>query len=201
MRMLNNASITAKSLISTLVGALVLIGMAMLAITSSLEFQRQNDVQNEAGAVMNQARDAWIDLSRGQAALYRAINLKAQNVEVRIVRAAKDEFSGASDRAKSGLAGMKLGDLPIDPSLARKAARAVEQYAGAAGQAASFVEEDAFNATMFMTDVEQKFAAAQKEVSALVQATIVLDGAIDDRMAAMMHTRLVAIVASACVCS
>ena len=77
-------------------------------------------------------------------------------------RAAKDEYSEASGRAKTGLAAMKLGDLAIDPSLARKAAQAVEEYAGAAGQAASFVEEDAFNATMFMTDAEQKFAAAQQ---------------------------------------
>ena len=46
----------------------------------------------------------------------------------------------------------------------------------AAGQAASFVEEDAFNATMFMTDAEKKFAiAAQQDVSTLVVTAIELE--------------------------
>ena len=53
-------------------------------------------------------------------------------------------------------------------------------------QAASFVEEDAFNATMFMTDAEQKFAAAQQNVSTLVAAAIELQDALDQQMTALM---------------
>jgi methyl-accepting chemotaxis protein len=199
MRLLNNASIMLKSLISIMIGALVLIGMAGLAITSFLEFQHANAVQNDASALLGQAREAWTDLARSQAALYRAINLKSQNVEVALVRAAKTEFTEASDRAKHDLAVMKLAGLSIDPQIASKAVQAVEQYAGAATQAASFVEDDAFNATMFMTDAEQKFAVAQKDVAALVRATIQVDDAIGEQMAAMMHARLVAIMITACV--
>ena len=193
MKRLNNLSITGKSLISTMIGVLVLVGMGWLAISSFIEAQRANDEQSVATEMMSQARDAWIDLARGHAALYRAINLKSQNVEVALVRGAKNEVVQAIDRAKKSLASLKVTGLPIDPQLVTKAAKAVGDYGGAAGQAASFVEEDAFNATMFMTDAEQKFVGAQQDVSTLVAAAIELESAVDEQMTAMMHARLVTI--------
>ena len=81
---------------------------------------------------MSQARDAWIDLARGQAALYRAINLKSQNVEVALVRAAKNDAVQAIDRAKKSLASLKTAGLSIDAQLVTKAAKAVGDYADAA---------------------------------------------------------------------
>ena len=197
MKWLNNLSITGKSLISTLLGVLVLLVMAWLAISSFSEAQRADDEQGAATEVMSQARDAWIDLARGHAALYRAINLKSQNVEVALVRGAKNDAVQAIERAKKSLASLKTSGLSIDAQLVTKAAKAVGDYAGAALQAASFVEEDAFNATMFMTDAEQKFAGAQQDVSTLVTTAIELDGALDEQMTAMMHARLVTIAIGA----
>ena len=81
-------------------------------------------------------------------------------------------------------------DLPIDGQLAAKATKSVADYAGAAEQAATFVEDDAFNATMFMSDAEQKFAAAQQDVSTLVTTAIELEGALDEQMVAMERSRL-----------
>jgi methyl-accepting chemotaxis protein len=197
LKLMNDASITLKSLISAPIGVLVLVGMAGLAISGFVEAERADEAQGAATTLMSHARDAWIDLARGHAALYRAINLKSQNIEVAIVRAAKNDAGQAIDRAKKALASLEISKLPIDPHLATKAANAVGDYAGAAGQAASFVEEDAFNATMFMTDAEQKFAAAQQDVSTLVATTIELEGALDEQMTAMMHARLVAIAIGA----
>jgi len=199
LKPLNNASITVKSVVSTLIGALVLAAMAWLSISSFVEVRSAHEEQRAAVDLMSQARDAWIDLARGQAALYRAINLKSSNVEVALIRAAKNDSSQAIDRAKQSLATLKLAGLPIDAQLATKAATAVDAYAGAAGQAASFVEEDAFNATMFMTDAELKFAAAQQDVSTLVATTIGLAGVLDKQMTAMLHARLLAIAIGACI--
>jgi len=89
IKLLSNASITVKSLLSTLIGVLVLIAMAAVSISSLTEIRAADDMQGAAIALMSQARDGWIDLSRGQAALYRAINLKSQNVEVALVRVAR----------------------------------------------------------------------------------------------------------------
>ncbi len=190
MKLLNNLSITAKSLISTLIGVIVVIGMAGLAMSSFLSFQSANGLQGSSTALMSDARDAWIDLARGQAALYRAINLKSQNVEVGIVRNARNDATQSISRSRQRLASIRTGGLPIDSQLVTDAAKAVDAYAGAAMQAASFVEEDAFNATMFMTDAEQKFGVAEQKVSGLVAAAVDLDTAIDEHIAAMMRSRL-----------
>jgi hypothetical protein len=115
--MANNLSITGKSLISTLLGVLVLLVMAWLAIASFIEAQRADDEQGAATEVMSQARDAWIDLARGHAALYRAINLKSQNVEVALVRGAKNDAVQAIDRARKSLASLKTTGLSIDTQL------------------------------------------------------------------------------------
>jgi methyl-accepting chemotaxis protein len=197
MKLLNNASITLKSLISALLGVVVLIGMAGLSITSFIELRSADEQQSAAVDLMSQARDAWIDLARGHAALYRAINLKSQNVEVALIRAAKNEATQSIDRARKTLASLKLAGLPVDAQLVTKAVKAIGDYAGAAAQAASFVEEDAFNATMFMTDADQKFGSARQDVSTLVATTIGLASAVDEQMTAMMHARLVSIAISA----
>ena len=190
MKLLNNLSITAKSLISTLIGVLVVIGMAVLAMSSFIAFQTANDLQNESTGLMTDARAVWIDLARGQAALYRTINLKSQNVEVGLVRKAKDDALQAIKRSQQKLASLKPGGLKIDGQLATDASKALDAYSGAAMQAAGFVEDDAFSAMMFMTDAEQKFGEAEQKVSNLVTEAVELDDAIDQQMTSMMHTRL-----------
>ena len=189
MKLLNNLPITGKSLISTVLGALVVVGMAGLAVSSFSAFQAANDTQGKSTELMNQGRDAWIELARGQAALYRSINMKAQNVEVGLVRAAKSEATTAIGRARQKLAKLDTAGLVVDGQIVSDAVKAVEDYAAAALQAASFVEEDAFNATMFMTDAEQKFAAAEGKVSGLVATAVEIDDAFDKQMAGLMSAR------------
>jgi methyl-accepting chemotaxis protein len=190
MQLLNNLPITAKSLISTCISALVVIGMAAVAISGFSAFQAANNLQGTSTDLMSNARGAWIDLAHGQAALYRAINLKSQNVEVNLIRNAKNDATQAINRSRQKLASLKLDGLPIDSQLAIEAAKAVDAYSSAAMQAAEFVEEDAFNATMFMTDAEQKFGTGEQKVSNLVVASVDLDDAIGQQMSAMMHARL-----------
>ena len=108
MKLLNNASITTKSLTSTLIGVLVLVGTAVLAISSFVAIQRADEEQGVATALMSQARDVWIDLACSQAALYRAIVLKTENVEVARVRGARDDATQASARARTALASLRM---------------------------------------------------------------------------------------------
>jgi hypothetical protein len=193
MRLLNDASITAKSLISTLVGAIFLVAMAAVAIVSLVEIQHANDAAGRASAMRAGARGAVGDLARGHAALYRAINLKSQNVEVRIVRVARTDFSQAIDSAKSGLGAVRLTGLPIDPQLLTDAVKAFDQYAEAANQAASFVEDDAFNATMFMTDAQQKYDIALQSAAALLKAGSAVAAVMEDQSDAAVRNALLVI--------
>ena len=168
---LNNASITTKSLIATLIGVIAVGAIAGLATTSLLRIEHSAAASGAAVTARSQARSVMGDLSHAQASLYRAINLKAQNVEVALVRASKNDSISTLEVARKLLEGLKSSDAGIDVALTAATAKAVDAYADAAKQAASFVEDDAFNATMFMTDAEQKYAAAEQQVDVLLAAS------------------------------
>jgi methyl-accepting chemotaxis protein len=197
MRLLNDASITAKSLMSTLIGAVTLVGMAVLAILTLLDIQRTNATAATAATLRTNALIASSDLSRGHAALYRAINLKSQNVEVGLVRAAKQDFVEAMGGAKETLASLRTDESAIDRQLTSNAVKAFGEYASSSDQAASFVEEDAFNATMFMTDAEQKYDAAQKAAVALLKEGSALADAREEQSRIVVGDALLVIPLSA----
>src|SRR5215475_10525470 len=123
MKLLRNLSITAKSLISTMIGLLVVIGVALLAIISFSAFQSANDLKGLSTGLINDARDGWTDLARAQSSLYRAINLKSRNVEVGLVRKAKVEATQSIKRSQYRLASLKLGSLPVEHQLVSDAAK------------------------------------------------------------------------------
>ena len=197
--MLNNISITAKSLVASSLSAIAVAAMVALFFWSAADFKRADASRTAAVALMSRARDAQIEFARSHAALYRAITLKAQNVEVAIVRAAKQEALSASDRAKNIVHSLQIGGLPITPGVAEKAAIALDSYIGAAAQAASFVEDDAFNATMFMTDAEQKFGVADKDIGDFVAATVALHTATADAAEAASRKSTIAVSVGALI--
>jgi methyl-accepting chemotaxis protein len=177
MKTLNNISITAKSLIASSLSAVTVMAMVALFLWSSGEFKRADAIKSAAVTLMSQARDARTEFARGHAALYRAITLKSQNVEVAIVHAAKIEALHAIEQAVTIMHSVQASGLPLEAGVAEKARDALDAYAKAAVQAADFVEEDAFNATMFMTDAEQKFEVADKDIASFVSATVALHAA------------------------
>ena len=195
MRFLHDAPVTRKSLAVTLVSGTILLCIAALAISGFLAVHRAGELQRAATSLRSTAGDAWLDMARGHAALYRAINLKAQNVEVRLVRTAKDEAARENAQARRRLDSLQGAGLPIDRGLIDRALKAVDAYGKAAQAAASFVETDAFNATMFMTDAEHKFGVAQQEFSALLTATGALSTRQDRAMSTLLDQRLVMVAA------
>jgi len=174
-------------------GALALIGIAALVVFTLRDLQHTNEATAAAARLRSEIRTSWAELSQAHAALYRAINLKSQNVEVALVHKAKGGFTDGIGRARQTLAAARGAGVPVDPKLVASTAEALEHYADAAGQAASFVEEDAFNATMFMTDAEQKYDIAQHAMADLLAASAVGAEAMDQRMRALLHDDLIVV--------
>lgn len=172
MKVLANLSIRAKALIVSSLSAFAVIVMVALFTWNVVEFRQADAVKGAAVALMSQARDARTEFTRGHAALYRAITLKSQNVEVGIVHAAKVEALQAIDQARTIMISLQGSSSPIDHQTMDNASAALAAYADAAKQAADFVEDDAFNAAMFMTDAEQKFAVGDNELGGFVAATV-----------------------------
>ena len=168
VKSLNNASITVKSLISTLSGVLVVLALAGLATFSLMAVRDARDAADGAVMLRAGARSVEAALAGGQSALYRAINLKSQNVEPALVHTANAKAEQAIAATHQAMAALHVDGVAIDPQLLATAAKSIDAYAAAASQAAGFVEEDAFNASMFMTDAEQKYAIADRDVAALL---------------------------------
>src|SRR6516164_6686229 len=100
MKILGNMSIRTKALVASSLSAVAVIVMVTLYLWSVVQFRQADAMKSAAVALMSQARDARTEFTRGHAALYRAITLKSQNVEVPIVRAAKIEALQAIDQAR-----------------------------------------------------------------------------------------------------
>ena len=93
------------------------------------ERQSLRRVQGLSTELMNQGRDALIDLARGEAALYRSINLKSQNVEASLIRAAKDDSTQSIKGSHEKLAALKLEGLSLDRQILSDAVNAIDAYA------------------------------------------------------------------------
>src|SRR5579875_2130794 len=111
MRALNNLSITAKSLLASLLGAIVVLGMVGLFGWSYVEFQKANDMTALSVAGVGQAREARTDFSRAHAALYRPIErgVRAREIGSRFARLAH-----ARDRQGGHVVG--LLELDVAPA-------------------------------------------------------------------------------------
>jgi len=178
MKFLVNVSITAKSLIASAVGALAVIGMAALFLWVYGVLERSSALEHAAVQLMSEARDTRAEFSRVHAALYRAISLKSQGVETPIVHRAKEEAVRALGNAQHSMAGLSADGLPIDAKLIDKARTALGEYASSTKNATDAVEEDAFTATMFMTDVELKFGVADHDIADFLAAAVAAHDAV-----------------------
>jgi methyl-accepting chemotaxis protein len=197
MKLLVNASITAKSLIASSLSAVAVLGMVGLFLSVYGSFERSSVLKDAAVALMSEARDTRTEFSRAHAALYRAISLKSQNVEVAIVRVSKEEALRSVAQARQTVAGLKPAGLPLDPALIDKARAALEAYANAAKAATDVVEDDAFTATMFMTDAEQKFGIADQDITAFVKAAVAAHDAVQAQASEALRAGLVTIAIGA----
>src|SRR5438105_5420982 len=143
MKIIGNMSIRAKALVASSLSAVAVIAMVALFMWSVDELRQADEIKNEAVTLMSQARDARGEFTRGNATLYRAINLKSQNVEASIVRSVKVEAMQAIEQAKTIMGSLQSDLVPLDREMMEGPRAALGIYAQAAKQAADFVEEDA----------------------------------------------------------
>jgi len=197
MKLLVNASITAKSLVASSLSAVAVIGMVALFHWVDGAVERSSAMKDAAVALMGQARDTRAEFSRAHAELYRAINLKSQGVEAKIVHAAKEEAVRSLANAERNMAGLSAAGLPIDAALVDKARTALADYASSTKNATDAVEEDAFTATMFMNDVEGKFGVADHAIADFVGAAVAAQGAVERQAGETLRAGRVTIMAGA----
>jgi methyl-accepting chemotaxis protein len=170
MRRLNDASIAVKSLIAPLISAAILVGIVGLFLSVHADLRRMDEMKRRAAELAAQADAATIDFTQAHADLYRAVSLKSQGVETRIIRQAKQSALDLVARAVGSID--HLGGNPLaDRQMLDRAAQALGAYVQAAKLTADVVEDDAFVAAMDMNDAQQQFSAAKTEIDPLVIET------------------------------
>ena len=203
MRQLHNASITVKSLVSPLVGAAIIVLIVGLFLSVYVGVQRAADTLDIAVNAMSDAKDAQRDFTRAHAGLYRATSLKSQGVEEAIVRAEKNRALEAMGKSEQTLRSLGRGSSDSDSSggteVLDRVLAALQQYIETATQTAGVIEEDAFTATMLMTDAEVKFGITEQLFDELVAATTELRMAAEARSAETLDSALYQIVGAAVV--
>jgi signal transduction histidine kinase len=181
MRFLNNLPIAAKSLIAPLVNAAVMLGIVAVVLMTYRTIERGDALAVGVARAIEHAMTLTAELRRGHTALYRAVSLKSQDVELPIVRGATYQAFEAWDRAGEALAMLEgwVGEamtrealgaegVAARASLIRDARQSLQDYVLIGKEAADFVEADAFVATMYLTSAGKKYVEAETEVSAIV---------------------------------
>ncbi len=186
MRALHNLSISTKTLIAPIVSAIVIVGIVGLFFSTYTTIKQANATRAAATSAAAQVQSAMIDFATSHAALYRAASLKSQGVEVPIVHAAKTRAIAAMADATKTMHALDLSGLELGADAARPATDALDAYVASAKSATDVVEADAFTATMFMTDVEEKFAAAEKAFAALTERLRALNDGTEQEMLAIL---------------
>src|ERR1700690_262125 len=165
MLQFRNASIGIKSLVAPLVSAVAIVAITILLAFAYGSILTSTQEKNAANRFAEQVGTAHLDLTAGHAALYRAMSLKSQGVENAIVRIAKTEAVDGAHRGTGGLKTLDAASAGLDAQASKAVSAAADAYELSAKQAADMVEADAFSATMFMTDAEEKYAAANKLIA------------------------------------
>jgi methyl-accepting chemotaxis protein len=190
MRGLNNASIVIKSLAAPLLSAIALIGIVLLFLYVYLQVEQANRSVEQTGELANIATLASESLTRGHASLYRAVGLKSQGAPDANVAAAKTEAVEAIALALKNLDALNAAQLGLDETALKSAIHDAQNYAKSGKDVVDVVLQDGFSAAMFMTDAEQRFATAAKEISVLSDAATKRHAALIKEVSATLHNAL-----------
>ena len=180
-RLLNDLPIAAKTLVASLVSAAAMLGIVILVLISYRNIDRANALGVDIAHTIEHAMSFTAELDGGHTALYSAISLKSQRVDVPVVRDKMSEALAAWSKAGDALTSLEqwvdssqgLETLGVDGVASQRllladARKAFEAYVVIGKEAAGFVEADAFVATMYMTGAEPKYASANGATATII---------------------------------
>jgi methyl-accepting chemotaxis protein len=185
MHLLDNAAIAVKSLIAPLVSAVLIASMLALFFVFTAQFRDATQTSARTSDLQAAARATVIEVTTAHAELYRAVSLKGQGGDAKLIHAITEEALAAVGRANAIMDGMRR-NASADAATIAPVTDSLAAYLSAARQTAEAAQEDAFVAAMQMNDAELQFKAVQTRATALVGAA----AANSERAAALVGSRL-----------
>jgi hypothetical protein len=205
--LLNDLPIAAKSLIAPSVSAAVMLGIVTLVLMSYQTIERANALSVGIVHAVEHAMDFTAELRRGHTALYRAVSLKSQDVELPIVRSSKRDAAEAWDKARVALTALDTSihsDMALEALgaagvgneaiLTQTADDALRAYVVIGTDSLDFVEVDPFVATMYLTGAEKEYVKAESNVASIIGDLNGRRGRIEKDAAGFLGTALYQVV-------
>ncbi len=169
MHVVDNAPIAVKSLIAPLISAIIIVSMIGLFFVFYAQFQGATQTSARTGDLQVAARAAVIEVTTAHAGLYRAVSLKGQGGDAKLIHAITQEAIATLGRANAIMDGMRR-NASADAATIAPVTDSLAAYLSAARQTADAAEQDAFVAAMQMNDAEVQFKTLRQRADALVEA-------------------------------
>lgn len=167
MRLIDDTSIRTKSLIGPLLSAIVILGMLALLSVSFVSLRNATETSNLAADLRRDARAVVLDATTAHAGLFRAISLKSQGGEAKLILAIRTDAVAMLERTQTAVQALR-GNRQANPALTTKMADALTAYMTSARETAVAVEDDAFVAAMQMNDAQIQFKSFRDEADKLL---------------------------------
>jgi methyl-accepting chemotaxis protein len=171
---LQNASIAVKLLLAPLINAVVIVAISALLWISYRTIERSNEFAHVGVELASAAQNAISEFAAGHGALYRAIVLKSQNVEAKVIETEKRQALARMNHAAQLVSAMNVASVNLDPALVADASTYLRPCLEAAQETASLIDIDQFTATMFMTEATRKFSVAEQALDKLATAAVTI---------------------------
>jgi methyl-accepting chemotaxis protein len=185
MRLLDDASIRTKSLIGPLLSGVIILGMLALLWVCYDSVLSANRTSTLTSDVRRDARAVVVSATTAHAGLFRAISLKSQGGDAKLIHEIRLAAIATLERAAADVQRLR-GNRLADAGTVAKAADAVTAYMASARETAAAVEDDAFMAAMRMNDAQVQFESFRVAADALLATT----GRIADQAVAQMDRTL-----------
>jgi methyl-accepting chemotaxis protein len=195
MRVLDNMPIAVKSMIAPLASGVIILSMLALFFAFYEQFGRATDASARTAELQVAARTAVIDVISAHAELYRAVALKAQGGDLKLIDIGTRQALASLGRANATVAAIAR-NAAVAKSDVAPALESLAAYNTSAQKTANVATVDAFVAAMEMNDAEQQFQRFQKSADVLVRAAEAANRQAGEELRGSLHRAAVQLSAA-----
>ena len=199
MRLVDNASITVKSLVAPLVGCLMILVVAGVFANAYFKMRQAAQLSAVAAALHDGTQDFVNEMANGHAAVFRAVSWKQALVEAKLVASATAQAQADLDKAEKAVAALDPGNLDLDRALLTAAATSLAEYRKSVNETLDLLDVDTTMATMYMTDTHQRFTKLQQQGEKLIERVSAIDSQIAAEAQETLRSALFQVLAAAAI--
>ncbi len=197
MRLVDNMSITVKSLVAPIAGCLMILVVAGVFANAYFKMRQAAQLSAVAAALHDGTQELINEIANGHGAVFRAVSWKQAMVEAKLVATAIAQAEANLDKAEKAVAALDPGNLDLDRALLTAAATSLAEYRKSVKDTLEMLDVDTTMATMYMTDTHQRFTKLQQQGEKLIERVSFVDSQIANEAQETLRAALFQVLAAA----